>query len=252
MTSGGAAAGLVEVDLGPGVRAAFSTVDHGNVSTAHGDPGAAARARAALVAWAGVPVAWVRQVHGPAVRVVADGALPPVGTPEVLPDADASVTARRDVALAVVVADCVPLLLADATAGVVAAVHAGRRGLLAGVVDRALDAMAGLGADPARTRGAVGPCVCGRCYEVPAAMCDEAEALLPGIGSTTSWGTPALDLPGAVARVAAARGVDVQGPLGCTLEEDRWFSHRAASSGRPGRTEGRTAAVVVLDPQRAT
>lgn len=244
---------LVEVDLGPGVRGAFTTVAHGNVSGVVGDRAAGARARAGLEARFGAPVVWLDQVHGVDVLRVDDD-VHPVDPDQViaaqgLPAADGAATGRADVSLAVVVADCVPVLLADPDARVVAAVHAGRRGLLAGVLDRALDAMVEAGADVRATRAAVGPAVCGRCYEVPAELRAEAEARFPGVGTTTSWGTPALDLPGAASRVLERRGVTVTGSPGCTLEEPRWFSHRAVTSGAPGRVAGRTAAVVRLLPE---
>ncbi len=93
------------------------------------------------------------------------------GVPDVPPSCDAVVTRSSEVALAVLVADCVPVLLSG-TGGVVAAVHAGRPGLVAGVVPRTLDVMRELGAG--EVDAVVGPSVCGRCYEVPEAMRDVA------------------------------------------------------------------------------
>ena len=105
---------------------------------------------------------FMNQCHGADVHVV-DG---PWSGPA--PSVDALVTTRRDLALAVLVADCTPVLLADPAAGVVAAVHAGRPGMLAGIVGRTLAVMRGLGATA--VSAAVGPSVCGRCYEVPPEM----------------------------------------------------------------------------------
>src|SRR5699024_9288009 len=73
-----------------------------------------------------------------------------------------------DVALAIMVADCPPVLLSDAGAGVVAAAHAGRVGLLDGVLERTVEAMSALGARAERLEVTVGPSICGSCYEVPA------------------------------------------------------------------------------------
>ncbi|OSP43081.1 laccase, partial [Streptomyces sp. 13-12-16] len=81
-------------------------------------------------------VVWMNQVHGADVAVVDE----PWGERPV-PEVDAIVTARRGLALAVLTADCVPVLLADPVAGVVAAAHAGRPGMTAGVVPAAVRAM---------------------------------------------------------------------------------------------------------------
>lgn len=229
----------VEVDLGPGVRAGFTTAAEGNLSDVVGDQASVAAGRDALAAWAGAPIGWVRQVHGSDVHVWR-------GPPDGVPTADAAVTVSGEVAPGVLVADCVPVLLADPGRRVVAAVHAGRRGLLAGVVEAALATMRHLGAEPGGIRAALGPAVCGRCYEVPADMRDEAERSMPGLGSTTSWGTPALDLPGAVVRVLVRHRVAVAASVGCTVEDDRWFSHRGAGAG--DRPHGRSAGVVRLVP----
>lgn len=228
-----------QVDLGAGIRAGFTTAAEGNLSAAVGDPAPVRAARDALTTWLGAPPGWLRQVHGAEVHVWS-------GRPAGVPTADAAVTASDEVAPAVLVADCVPVLLADPGRRVVAAVHAGRRGLLAGVVEAALAAMHRLGAEPEHTRAALGPAVCGRCYEVPVEIRDEAERSMPGLGSTTSWGTPALDLPGAVVRVLARHGVAAVASVGCTLEDDRWFSYRGAGGG--GRPQGRTAGAVRLVP----
>lgn len=131
-------------------------------------------------------VVWMNQVHGRDVAVV-DG---PWGDASEIPAVDAVVTARRGLPLAVLTADCTPVLLADPVAGIVAAAHAGRPGLVAGVVPAAVGAMVRLGADPSRMIARTGPAVCGRCYEVPAAMRDEVAKSVPASWSETSWGTP--------------------------------------------------------------
>lgn len=240
---------LHEVDLGPGVRAAFTDArDAFDLSLALGDDRAAVLARRRrLQDWVGAPVAYARQVHGADVIVCTRA--PRVD--DVVGVADALVAGRDDLAVAVLVADCVPVLLADPGARVVAAVHAGRQGLVAGVVGAALDEMVRQGAAPDRVVAAVGPAACGRCYEVPERMRDEVDAAVPGTASTTAWGTAALDLPGAVRRGLRAAGVQVRDVGGCTIEEPRWFSHRGATSaapdGRP-RRPGRMAGVVRLLP----
>ncbi len=237
---------MLAVDLGRGVRAGFTVAAAGeappNLSLTVGDAGAAARNRVRLALWAGGPLAFVYQVHGADVHVT-DGP-----TVEPRPHADAVVAADGTAAV-VLVADCVPVLLADADAGIGAAVHAGRRGVVAGVVPAAVETMARLGADPARVRAAVGPAICGACYEVPAPLRDDVGAQLPAAVTVTSWGTPALDLRAAVAAQLTAAGIrDVQHVGGCTLEDPRWFSHRGLAVGRP---VGRLAAVVRVEPVAA-
>lgn len=232
--------GLLTVDLGSGVRAGFT--GPGNLSRTVGDQDGVLARRRALASWAGAPVAYAWQVHGRGVHVVTGPAEVPDDGP--VAQADALVTVGGRVALAVLVADCVPVLLADGAAGVVAVAHAGRAGVAAGVVGATLAAMAAEGAEPTRVRAVVGPAVCGRCYEVPAALRDEVAAVVPSAASTTSWGTPALDLPAAVAAQLREAGVrTVHGVGRCTLEDGRWFSHRGAGAD-VGRAAGRFAGVV--------
>nr|WP_107907049.1 peptidoglycan editing factor PgeF [Streptomyces chartreusis] len=182
-------------------------------------------------------VVWMNQVHGSDVTVV-DGPWRDRPVPEV----DAIVTARRGLALAVLTADCVPVLLADPVAGIVAAAHAGRPGMIAGVVPAALRAMTELGADPARIVARTGPAVCGRCYEVPDAMRAEVAADEPTAYAETSWGTPAVDVAAGVHAQLARLGVHdrAQSPV-CTLESGDHFSYRR------DRTTGRLAGYVWLD-----
>lgn len=195
-------------------------------------------------AFAGVPeghpaptLVRMRQVHGSQVQVVEEPSL----TAAEPPVADALVTRLPGVVLMVRVADCVPVLLADLQAGVVGAVHAGRPGLVAGVVPRAVEAMQALGAESLRAW--VGPHVCGGCYEVPAEMRAEVSALVPAAFAETSWGTPSLDVgAGVLAQLQEAR-VDVVDRSRCTIEDEDLFSYR-----RQGRRSGRLAGLVRLRP----
>ena len=154
------------------------------------------------------------------------------------PQADALVTATAGLALAVVVADCVPVLLADPVAGIVGVAHAGRPGMAAGVVPAVVAAMRDLGAG--HLRAVTGPSVCGACYEVPEALRADVAARVPASWATTRRGTPALDVAAGVGAQLAAEGVPVRRVEGCTVEDPRFFSYR-----REGRT-GRFAGVVVL------
>ncbi|WP_221360324.1 peptidoglycan editing factor PgeF [Streptomyces beigongshangae] len=182
-------------------------------------------------------VVWMNQVHGPDVAVVDE----PWGERPV-PEVDAVVTARRGLALAVLTADCTPVLLADPVAGVVAAAHAGRPGMVAGIVPAAVRAMAGLGARPDRIVARTGPAVCGRCYEVPDAMRAEVAAVEPAAYAETAWGTPAVDVTAGVHAQLERLGVrDRERSPVCTIESRDHFSYR-----RDGVT-GRLAGYVWLD-----
>lgn len=162
----------------------------------------------------------MHQVHGAEVHVV--GADDVVDQPVL--EVDALATTRDDVALMARAADCVPVLLASPE-GAVAAVHAGRRGLALGVVPAAVGRLRSLGAT--QVTAWVGPHICGRCYEVPAQMQDEVAALVPESRSTTSWGTPALDLGAGVCAQLEVEGVgDVRVVDACTREDASWPSYR--------------------------
>jgi YfiH family protein len=182
-------------------------------------------------------VVWMNQVHGADVAVV-DGPWGASGIPSV----DALVTARRGLALAVLTADCTPVLLADPVAGIAGAAHAGRPGMVAGVVPAAVRAMVELGADPARIVARTGPAVCGRCYEVPADMRADVAAVEPAAYAETSWGTPAVDVTaGAHAQLDRLGVRDRERSPVCTRESGDHFSYRR------DRTTGRLASYVWLD-----
>ncbi|MET0838530.1 MAG: peptidoglycan editing factor PgeF [Marmoricola sp.] len=175
----------------------------------------------------GATLADMEQVHGH--RVVDAG-----GPRE---RCDALVTDRPDVVLMVRVADCVPVLLADPEARVVGAAHAGRQGLVEEVVEACVARMRELGAD--RLQAWVGPHICGACYEVPQALQDEVAAREPRSRSTTSWGTPALDIGAGVRHQLERAGVRVHDLAQCTLESPDLYSHR-----RDGAAAGRFAGVI--------
>lgn len=229
--SGGAR--FVFTDRWGGTGAApFDTL---NLGTHVGDDFDTVTANRALVAdalgLAAGNVVWMDQVHGDTVAVVGGP------HPQPIPATDAVVTATPGLALAVLVADCTPVLLADPIAGVVAAAHAGRPGLAAGVVPNAVEAMRKLGAEPERIVANTGPSVCGACYEVPQAMHDEICATIPAARAHTRAGTPALDITAGVWAQLAAAGV----PSGdkshtCTRESADHFSYRRTA--RTGRIAG--------------
>lgn len=181
----------------------------------------------------------MRQVHGSDVHTVDRGWL--AGRHAEPPTADGLVTDLPGVALLVRAADCVPVLLADAEHGVVGAAHAGRKGLLAGVVPNTIARMRELGAG--RVIGWVGPSICGRCYEVPAEMRDEVAAAVPEAFAETSWGTPAVDVAAGVVAQLEAAGAEVVDASACTYEHDDLYSYR-----RDGAAAGRLGGLVWMRP----
>ena len=180
-----------------------------------------------------------QQVHGRGVAVVG-----PDPTPGAVPGVDGLVTRTRGLGLVMMAADCLPVLLADPAAGVVASAHAGRAGLVEGVLEEVLAVMARLGATPGGTTAVLGPAVCGSCYELPGELADEVGRRVPGSRSTSRQGTPAADLTAGAEALLAAAGVGRTSRVGgCTVEQpDVFFSHR-----RSGVT-GRHAGVVWLRP----
>lgn len=221
-----------------GVRAVFTTRDAGNLARHVGDdPQIVEAHRQALGEVLGAPVRFVEQVHSPTVLVLpAAGAADDDGAAV---RADAIVTDRSDIAIGIMVADCMPVLLVDETAGVIGVAHAGRRGLLDGVIQRSIAEMAELGADPARMQAAIGPSICGACYEVPTGMRTESSAILPSVWAETSWGTPGLDLRAGGRAVLESAGVPagaIDDAYPCTLEDESFFSYRRSS--RTGRFVG--------------
>ena len=185
----------------------------------------------------GLPLVTMEQVHGADVAVIDDvPACPPV--------ADVLVTRRRGLALAVLVADCTPILLWDRRAGVIAAVHAGRKGLTDGVLPAAVAAMTDVGARPDRVYAHLGPGICVEHYEVPEQLREEVEGRAPGSAATTSQGRPAIDIRRGLARQLADCGLASWSiSMECTVESPRLYSHRGG-----GPRTGRFAGVVWLEP----
>jgi YfiH family protein len=174
------------------------------------------------------PVQFMNQVHGDEVvevKTLGDD-----------PTADALITTVPGIALAVMVADCIPLLLSSR--GVVGAVHVGRRGLMNSVAIKAVEAMRALGAGQIHAQ--LGASICGRCYEVPQEMADEITVKHPAASSLTNNLTPALDLPRALIADLVASGVTYEASPICTLENNEYFSYRRHN------ITGRNAGVVWL------
>jgi YfiH family protein len=212
---------------------------HGNVGDHVGDdPVVVARNRAALGAstsggdsagWV-----WLRQVHGAEVHV-ADATLP---NSEPAPVADAVVTATRALTLAIVTADCAPLVIAcDDAVGVI---HAGHRGLASGVIEAAVERLRHIGTGD--VRAFLGPCIRAPRYEFGAdALVDLVAQFGTVVEGRTRAGRPALDIPAAIGVVLERVGVVSFDDCGiCTADDDGYFSYR-----RDGET-GRQATIAVL------
>lgn len=211
-------------EVRPGVWVAFTNAAAGNLALHVGDdPEAVRRRRGQLADAAGLGFGGFRfmnQVHGNTVVLAEDDA------PAEAPTADALVSTGEP--LAVMVADCVPVVLvgdrAHGAGPVLAVVHAGRPGLAAGVVPAAAARMRALGATGLSAW--IGPSICGRCYEVPEGMRADVAAIVPDAWCTTAQGTPGLDLPAGVRSQLSDECVTVEYSGGCTREDEDLYSYR--------------------------
>jgi len=237
-------------DLGAGVLSAFSGRS-GGVSRppyqslnlglgVEDDPLAVQANRAVLAQACGLPpddLIFMRQVHSADVWYAEAGAQEPPWP------VDAMFTDVPGRALCVLVADCVPVLIADPAARLVGAAHAGREGLVAGVVPALVAAMTAAGASPARMHSVIGPAICGGCYEVPADMQAMVAAAVPAAACRTTAGTSGLDIAAGVRAQLAEAGLSWIGADGrCTKESPELFSYRRSG------TTGRLAALAWLLP----
>jgi polyphenol oxidase len=233
-----------ETEVGP-ARVWCSGRPHGNVGDHVGDdPVVVARNRAELRAHTGgadsAGWVWVRQVHGRAVHVATPADAEAAAQNEPAPIADAIVTATPGLSLAIVTADCAPLVIAcDDAVGVV---HAGHPGLAGGVIEAAVARLREIGRGD--VRAFLGPCIRAPRYEFGA---DALAAFVAQFGavveSRTRDGCPALDIPAAIGVVLDRIGVIEFDDCGiCTSDDDGYFSYR-----RDGET-GRQATIAVLRP----
>lgn len=208
----------------PGVTVAFTDVQAGNLALHVGDNAAdVLQRREALENAAGMvrgSLRFMEQVHGTVVEMMEPS------TPA--PTADAMVS--RGLPLAVMVADCIPAMLVGQgpDGPVLAAVHAGRPGIAHGILPAAVERMRSAGATGIRAW--LGPSICGSCYEVPAELRAHVTAQVPAAWATTSWGTPALDLPAGAKSQLEAAGIAIEYAGPCTLENDELFSYRRSNS----------------------
>ncbi|WP_457971854.1 polyphenol oxidase family protein [Arthrobacter sp. D1-17] len=216
----------------PGVSVAFTDTAAGNLALHVGDDGPSVlQRRDELNRTTGLAprgFRYMNQVHGNHVALV--------GAAAETPTADAMVS--RSEPLAVMVADCIPLVLVGQSdsAPLFGVVHAGRPGLAAGIIPAAIEQLRAAGAE--NIRAWLGPSICGGCYEVPAGLRDGVAALVPSAWATTTWGTPALDLPAGAASQLEAEGVTIEYRGPCTLETESLYSYRR------DRQSGRFAGLV--------
>ena len=188
------------------------------------------------------------QVHSANALVVTEA-----WTREDAPRVDAMATATPGLALAILTADCVPVLLADRDAGVVGAAHAGWRGALNGILETAVEAMLGLGARPSNVRAVIGPSIGASSYEVGpefpapflARRAQDGDLFAPAKRN----GHFLFDIVGYVARRLGDLGlaaVEATGGDTCA-EAGRFFSYRrSVHRGEPDY--GRNISIVALDP----
>lgn len=172
---------------------------------------------------------FMNQVHGDEILVV-DSISPDT------PTCDGLITTKPNLSLAVMVADCIPLLLISKEA--VGAIHVGRAGLVNQIAMKAIQMMRSLGAID--IHAVLGPSICGACYEVPFQMQQDVIQQHPRAFATTRKGTPGLDLPKALIADLVSAGVTYEASIICNYEDQMYFSHRRQNP------TGRFAGVVSL------
>ena len=175
------------------------------------------------------PAQFMNQVHGDEIVIVES-------ITDQTPTCDGLITTKSNLALAVMVADCIPLLLVSKEA--VGAIHVGRAGLVNQIALKAIATMRSLGAID--IHAILGPSICGACYEVPFEMQQDVVEQHPRAFATTRKGTPGLDLPKALIADLLSAGVSYEASTICTMENELYFSHRRQ------KPTGRFAGVVSL------
>jgi polyphenol oxidase len=174
-------------------------------------------------------VAAMTQVHGSLVVPAQLG---------MVPEADGMYTSENDLLLLTQVADCVPILLAG-DGGDIAAVHAGWRGVVAGISEQAVQTLIDRGAKRDSLIAWIGPAICARCYEVGEEVREQVATVTPSAFAVTASGTPAVDVRAGVLEQLTNAGVATEVIGGCTFEDPGLYSYR-----REGQT-GRQAGVIV-------
>jgi len=181
--------------------------------------------RALLEAQIGMPIIFMNQVHGDTVVLIESKK-----RAEDAPTCDALISTEHHLALAVMVADCIPLLLKSEVA--VAAVHVGRKGLMNSIARKTIDAMRDLGAE--RIHSYIGPNICGNCYEVSEEIFLEVTDKYPETDSKSRTGKYTLDLVAGLK--SDLRDTVVMDHSSCVFEDPKAFSYRR--NGITGRQAG--------------
>jgi len=172
---------------------------------------------------------FMNQVHGNRIALIEE-------VTDEIPTADALITGIPGISLAVMTADCIPLLLHSRES--VAAVHVGRKGLVNEIAIKTVELMREMGAS--KISAILGPSICGTCYEVSEDIFNEVIHLHPLAASRTAKNTLSLDLPRALSAALTGAGVSVERREECTVEDFNYFSYR-----RDGVT-GRQVGVISL------
>lgn len=223
------------------VSLGFTSVEVGNLAHHVGDSSDAAVNRGTLESQLSLPQGsfrYLNQVHS---ANVIDAS-----TADSIPTGDAWISTDGSHPLAIMVADCLPVLFIARNGGgsqLTAAAHAGRPGLIGGVLQNTVAELLRHGGDSVTAW--IGPGACGACYEVPQEMFDELTDGRPALASTTRWGTPALDLRSEARAILESLDVTVVDIDGCTIEDPTLFSHRASQ--QSGAPEGRIAGLIWAD-----
>lgn len=195
------------------------------------EPAAVSENRSRIAAWFGGTsddIASCYQIHSAVARVAE------AGWKGDRPEGDATVTGAKGVICGVLTADCAPVLLADAEAGVVGAAHAGWKGALGGVIHSTVAAMEALGARPTRMVAVIGPCIALESYEVGADFEERFDHHDPGSRRFFSPDEAAdkrlFDLPGFVLWRLEQAGVGDAAWTGhdTRIDADRFYSNRRA------------------------
>ena len=166
---------------------------------------------------------YMKQVHGNRVAVIEE-------VTDEVPTADALITGIPGITLAVMVADCIPLMLSSKHS--VAAVHVGRKGLVNRVAEKTIEIMREI--SDQEITATLGPAICGKCYEVSQDIFDEVVASHPAAATRTSANNPSLDLVAGLITDLKSLGIkSIDNQSRCTVESDDLFSYRrSAITGR--------------------
>lgn len=210
-------------------RITFTGISSGNLGDHVGDdPVLVAQNRSKLKDLLSLSkIIYMSQVHGSEViRVNSDT--------NSQPECDALITTDKSVGLAVLSADCLPILVSSQIA--VAAIHAGRKGIVNGIIPKTIGQMVALGAT--KFEAIIGPAICGDCYEVDPTMYTELTSEYPALASKD--GRPNLDLISGALSQLQSSGVDAEFVQICTKESPDFYSYRRLQN------TGRQAGVISL------